>query len=475
MRNAIVAGLFLAVAGIALAAGAAHAGESAFAGYWDGAIMLPGMSLGIRVHLEQDDTGAWSGTIDIPMQGAKDLALAGIAARGDSLTFAIAGVPGDPTFNGVLEGDTLRGPFTQSGQTFDFELARASAEAARRPQDPEPPFPYASEEVTFENEGVTLAGTLTIPEGAGPFPAVVLLTGSGPQNRNEEVFDHRPFLVIADYLSRRGIAVLRYDDRGVGGSTGSTTGATSADFAADALAAVALLRNDPRIAADRVGLLGHSEGALIAPMAAAKSDDVAFIILLAAPGVPTPDLLALQTERVMRAEGESEDMVAKQVALNRELTGALDSDLPEDSVRVLVRDIIERQIALSPPAERPSGEVREKMIEANINSVFTPWFQFFIRHDPRQALRKVKVPVLALFGGLDTQVIDTQNRPAVEAALEEAGNTDVTARSMPGLNHMFQHAETGGVGEYAEIDETISPEVLDIIFEWIQERFVTDE
>jgi pimeloyl-ACP methyl ester carboxylesterase len=450
----------------------AQADETAFAGYWDGSIALPGTSLGVRVHLLRDEGGAWSGTIDIPMQGAKDLPLSGIVARGDSIVFAIAGVPGNPTFTGKLEGDRIAGPFSQSGQTFEFELTRGTEEEAKRPQDPVPPFPYASEEVTFTNGDVTLAGTLTIPDGEAPFPAVVLLTGSGPQNRDEEVFDHRPFLVIADYLSRRGIAVLRYDDRGVGGSSGSISQSTIADFAGDALAAVELLRDDERIAPDRVGLLGHSEGALTAPLAATESDHVAFLVLLAAPGVPMSDLLALQAESIARADGASEETVKEVGALNRELTSVLSGHMDPDSARARIRDVILRQNDLMPPESRPTGEVLERMIQSNIDNFSTPWFQFFIGYDPRVALRKVTVPVLVLNGTLDLQVVESQNLPAVKAALAEAGNTHVTALAMPDLNHMFQHAKTGSVSEYATIDETIAPEVLETIYGWIAERFV---
>jgi pimeloyl-ACP methyl ester carboxylesterase len=449
----------------------ATADESAVAGYWDGSIALPGTALGIRVHFALED-GAWTGTIDIPMQGARGLPLDNIVVSGDSITFAIAGVPGDPTFNGVIDGDAIAGPFSQSGQTFSFELTRGTEEAPKRPQDPEPPFPYSSEDLTFQNGDITLAGTLTIPEGEGPFPAVVLLTGSGPQNRDEEIFDHRPFHVIADYLSRRGIAVLRYDDRGVGSSTGSITEATSADFAQDALAAVSLLAQDARVDRGRIGLLGHSEGALVAPIAVNESDAIAFVVLLAAPGVPLAELLALQSEHVARAEGRDEETVQKLGALNRELAALLASDA--DSISAGIRDIITRQIELAPPEERPTGDVLERLIQGNIQQLSTPWYQYFIRFDPRPFLRQVTVPVLALNGALDTQVIATQNLPALEAALAEAGNTDVTTRSMPGLNHMFQHATTGGIGEYAEIDETISPEVLEIIYRWIAERFVAE-
>jgi pimeloyl-ACP methyl ester carboxylesterase len=465
--------MLILLAGAMLASGSLlAAGEAAgVAGYWDGAIEIPGMQLGIRVHLERDELGAWSGTIDIPMQGAKGLPLADTAVGDSTVAFGIAGVPGDPRFSGVLDGDSIAGSFTQNGQTFHFTLTRGTAEAPGRPQDPRPPFPYSRDEMTFQSGEVTLAGTLTIPEGEGPFPAVILLSGSGPQNRDEELFNHRPFLVIADYLSRRGIAVLRCDDRGVGGSTGDVYQSTTADFATDALAALALLRQHARIAPNRIGLLGHSEGAICAPMAAARSEQVAFLVLLAAPAVPGPELLALQTERITRAEGADEDAVQRLVALNRELTTTLASDGDLDRAREKARDVILRQNELMPLETRPSESALDRMVQAQLDNLFSPWFQFYVRCDPRDALREVTVPVLALYGALDLQVLGDQNRPELESALAAAGNADVTVRTLPGLNHLFQHADTGTVSEYGQIDETLSPEVLELVCAWITERF----
>ena len=463
-------GVFAIIGSVAVLAGSPAVASSPFAGYWDGAIKLPGMSLAIHVHLAQVDDGAWQGSIDIPMQGATGLALSDITTDGDSISFVLAEVPGNPTFSGTLDGDRIAGPFTQSGKEFEFELTRGTSERPRRPQDPKPPFPYSSEDVIFKNGDVTLAGTLTIPAGDGPFPAVVLLTGSGPQNRDEELFNHRPFHVIADHLARSGVAVLRTDDRGVGGSTGDIMQSTTSDFADDALTAVRFLRGRETIAPDRIGLLGHSEGGLSAPLAASRSRDVAFLVLLAAPGVPTPELLALQVERITRATGEPPERVQEHVALNKQLTAAAmrgDSDA--------ARELIRRQNELMPPESRPTGGDLERMVQANIDQLFTPWFQSFLQLDPRQALRKVTVPVLALNGTLDLQVVATQNLPAVAAALAQAGNRDVTVHSLPGLNHLFQHATTGTMTEYGGIDETIAPEVLATISEWIVTRFGAEE
>lgn len=440
-------------------------------GHWEGQINLPGATLVVRVDLAKGDDETWTGSIDIPQQGATGLPLEDVKVEAGTVGFAIAGVPGKPTFNGTLEDDSISGQFTQGGQSFDFELARSTSEAQRRPQDPQPPFPYSVEEVTVNSGDVTLAGTLTIPGGEGPFPAVVLLTGSGPQNRDEEIFDHRPFRVIADHLSRNGIAVLRYDDRGVGGSTGSIGPSTTSEFADDALAAISLLGTRDEIGDDRIGLLGHSEGAMVAPIAAGRSGHVAFLVLLAAPGVSIKEVLALQTEYVLRAAGRSEEVIEESVEIGQRIMAVVTSDADDEKKRAEIRRLVSRQNELAPEGQRASGEALDQVLEASVGQMMSPWYQYFLRYDPAGALAEVKVPVLALYGELDRQVIHTQNLPALEKALKTAGNPDVTTRSMPSLNHMFQHAETGGIEEYGAIEETISPEVLDIITGWIRERF----
>src|SRR5436309_3642962 len=249
--------------------------RAAVGGHWEGEINLPqNQVLQVKVDLEEA-SGAWKGTIDIPAQGAKGLPLEPITVQGPKVRFVIAGVPGAPTFDGTLENGEIRGSFTQSSASLTFRLGRQAVEPIHRPQEPKPPFPYTAEEVTYKNGDVKLAGTLTIPPGDGPFPAVVLITGSGPQDRDETVMGHKPFLILSDYLSRHGLAVLRADDRGVGGSTGSTSGSTTADFAQDALAGVRFLKTHAKIDPAKIGLIGHSEGGVIAPLAASQSPDVA--------------------------------------------------------------------------------------------------------------------------------------------------------------------------------------------------------
>jgi uncharacterized protein len=440
------------------------------AGHWEGAIQIPGHDLLVKIDLTPAE-GAWKGAIDIPEQGAKALPLEKISVEGDHVRFTIAGVPGSPTFDGKLENGKIGGTFTQGQASLPFHLGREAAKAARRPQDPVPPFPYTEEEVTYQNGDVRLAGTLTLPPGPGPFPAVVLITGSGAQNRNEELLGHRPFLVLADHLSRNGIAVLRVDDRGVGGSTGSVSESTSSDFAGDVLAGVQLLKKHPRIAAGRIGLIGHSEGGLIAPLAATRSKDVAFIILLAGPGVPGYDILPAQVEAINEAGGTPADKARKEADLTRAALDLVRSEKDNAALRAKLKKLFdERPDAIDPQDLQTAGGA-DAFVDQQVKALGTPWFRYFLDYDPRPVLRQVKVPVLALNGELDRQVPPDQNLPAIEQALREGKDPDVTIRRMPGLNHLFQTAKTGSPGEYATIDETMAPAVLDLVTHWILERF----
>ena len=450
--------------------------EVDLSGHWEGEIVLPTGALQVMLDFERDSEGdgeGWTGTIDIPAQSAKGLPLEAILVEGAHATFAIAGVPGEPTFSGVLSDGELTGDFTQGPARLTFRLGREAVEVARRPQDPVPPLPYLEEEVIYTNGDVTLAGTLTLPPGDGPFPAAVLVTGSGAQNRDEEIFNHRPFRVLADHLTRRGIAVLRSDDRGVGGSTGNIADSTTSDFAGDALAAVELLRGRADIAADRVGIIGHSEGGLVGPLAASRSPAVAWVVLLAGPGVSGAEILPLQAGLLARAAGEDGDVEA-QMALVEQMAAAVLGEPDEEVLRSRLRELAQRQVELGGEAVREMlGDDPDAFIDQQIAQLLTPWFRYFLAYDPRPALRQVRVPVLAVNGALDLQVDADQNLPEVERALREGGNEDVTVKRLAGLNHLFQHASTGTVEEYGEIEETISPEVLELIGDWINDRFAT--
>lgn len=447
--------------------------DASAAGTWSGHIALPPGPLAISVTLTRGDGGAWSGTIDIPAQGAHGLKLAPVVVTDSAVSFEIANVPGQPTFAGTRSGDRISGTFSQNGGTFRFELGRGAAAAAAtapprtpRPQEPKPPLAYTAEDVTYRNDaaGVRLAGTLTRPSAGGPFPAVVLISGSGAQDRDETVFNHKPFLVLADALTRRGIAVLRSDDRGVGGSDRGPAGPTSKDFAGDVAAAVAYLETRPDIDRRHIGLIGHSEGGLIAPMVAASSPDIAFIVLMAGPGVPGDQMMYLQAAALARAQGASEALIAWDRSVRQRVYDEVKSEtdgVPNAAQR-------EALLAGAPTLPGVVSEAAARQTTATILAgASTPWFRFMLAYDPRPTLARVRCPVLAINGERDTQVVARENLDAIRSALEAGGNRDVTIEALPGLNHLFQTSTTGRPDEYESIDETIAPAALDLIGDWI--------
>jgi pimeloyl-ACP methyl ester carboxylesterase len=299
---------------------------------------------------------------------------------------------------------------------------------------------------------VTLAATLTVPQGKGPFPAVVLITGSGPQDRDESLLGHKPFLVLSDYLTRHGIAVLRADDRGTAKSTGDFSTGTTADFATDTEAGIIYLRTRPEIDPHKIGLIGHSEGGVIAPMIAARNKDVAFIVMMAGTGVPGDAVLVAQGEAIQIAGGMSPDEAAKKAAKEKEILTLVETEKDEA--------VLEKEMK-----EKMAGDIPENQMGAQIKQVTSPWFRYFLTYDPAIALRKVTCPVLAMNGSLDKQVLPDQNLPAIRKAL--ADNPRAEVDELPGLNHLFQTAKTGSPSEYAQIDETISPVALDKMASWI--------
>lgn len=458
------------IATLALAGAAAAQDPEVVAGHWEGEIEMPGRALAVKVDLEVA-AGAWSGAIDIPAQGAKRLPLGGVevsaGSDGVAVRFAIAGVPGDPTFAGKLAEDRITGTFTQGPAQLPFSLGRDAIAGPARPQEPKAPFPYASEDVRYASGDAELAGTLTVPAGDGPFPAVLLISGSGPQNRDEEIFGHKPFAVLADHLGRAGIVVLRVDDAGVGGSTAHSTPPTTADLAKDAEAGVAFLKADMRIDPHRIGLLGHSEGGAIAPLVASRSHDVAFVVLLAGPGVPGTELLRKQNQRIFTAAGFPQARQEKLLALLDELFDALLNEPDEARRHERVVAVVREQMELNGVQ---AGEQTADVVERASSQAESPWMRYFLAYDPRPALRATQVPVLALGGDRDVQVDTEQNLAAIATALAEGGNQDVTVHRYPDLNHLFQHARTGLVAEYGQIEETMAPEVLETIRDWILAR-----
>jgi len=334
------------------------------------------------------------------------------------------------------------------------------------------PYPYKEEEVTYKNKdaGISLAGTLTLPSGDAPFPAVLLITGSGPQDRNETIYNHRPFLLLADYLTRQGIAVLRVDDRGVGKSTEGFSQATSEDFASDVLAGIEYLKARKEINPKQIGLIGHSEGGLIAPMIAAKSPDVAFIILMAGTGLTGEEILYLQGALIFRAMGVSEEDIIKKCQFNEKIFSVLkeeeDSEIAEERLRQMFMEDWEK---MSDEEKEQIGDP-EAYLKAQLQSLLSPWLKFFLTYDPKPTLSKVKCPVLAINGEKDLQVPPKENLSAIEEALKAGGNQNYTIKEIPNLNHLFQTTQTGVPSEYAKIEETISPVALKIISDWILEQ-----
>jgi pimeloyl-ACP methyl ester carboxylesterase len=296
---------------------------------------------------------------------------------------------------------------------------------------------------------------------------VLLITGSGPQNRNEELMGHEPFLVLADYLTRRGIAVLRADDRGIGGSTGEFASATSKDFAGDVLAGVNYLKTRSELNQKQIGLIGHSEGGMIAPMVAAQSKDVAFVVLMAGPGMMGGEIIQLQTELIMKAGGAAPEPIKETQALQEKMFTILrqepDPARAEQKLTEAVKAATEKMTEAQQQQSGLTGEGARSLAK-RLNS---PWFRYFLSYDPKPVLRKVKVPVLAINGEKDLQVTPKENLTAIAAALKEGGNRQVQTRELPGLNHLFQTAITGSPNEYSEIEETFSPVAMQVIGDWI--------
>ena len=347
------------------------------------------------------------------------------------------------------------------------------AQTPLRPQTPQPPFPYQQEEVTFRNDAANLrfAGTLTRPSAVRPVPAVLLITGSGAQDRDETIFDHKPFAVLADYLTRQGVAVLRVDDRGVGGSDRGPDGVTSSDFAGDVRAGVAYLRNRSEIDAMRIGLVGHSEGAMLAAMVAADSADVAFIVMIAGTGVPGDEILYSQAAAMIRGIGGSDAVIAWDRSLRERVFSAIKAET-DGWPNAARRDALLAELAAQTPSAPgvPNGAQTRKQAEALLAAMSAPWLRFFIAYDPRPTLARVRVPVLAVGGDKDVQVPAKENLTEIEQAIKKGGNANVTTALMPGLNHLLQTSTTGLPAEYARIEETIAPAALAIIANWIAQQ-----
>jgi pimeloyl-ACP methyl ester carboxylesterase len=450
-------------------------GEGA-AGEWLGILDVGAAKLRLGLHIEKKEDGSLGAILDSIDQGAKiPIEAAVFEHRALRLDLKAIGASYEGTLN--AEGSAFEGSWSQGGQKLPLKFHRLEqAFALRRPQLPQGPLPYQTREVTFHSAAgnVRLAGTLVLPEGKGPFPAVALVSGSGPQDRDESMMGHKPFLVLADALARRGIASLRWDDRGTAASEGDHFGSSLDDFAADARAAVAFLRSCPEVNRNAVGIAGHSEGGLIAPMVvAAKTPDkpVAFLVLLAPPGEPLRSLLPRQARASYRLQGLDPALLDRALAAQSEdLALIADPAVTDGRLEEILRERAAVRRKQFTDEERAQLRIDAATIERGIQAAKTAWFRSLVRQDPAVYLRQVKIPVLALFGDKDLQVDAQVNAEAVRTSLAAAGNPAAEVHVLPGLNHLFQHARTGSLDEYATIEETFAPEALALIGDWIVAR-----
>ncbi|MNK16391.1 Alpha/beta hydrolase family protein [compost metagenome] len=441
-------------------------------GPWYGQLAIPGGKLRIILNITKTATG-YSATMDSPDQGAKDIPVPSVAFENNLFVFAIPDARIE--YKGTLENNVIKGSFSQNSNILPLDFGREELKAATkplRPQEPVKPYPYLAEEVSFKNEkaGNTLSGTLTVPKKEGTFPAVILVTGSGAQNRDEELLGHKPFLVLADFLTKNGIAVLRYDDRGVGGSTGDFENSTTKDFATDADAAFQYLKTRKEINKNKIGIIGHSEGGIIAPIVASQNPDVAFIVLMAGAAIPGDELMMLQNYMIGKVNGMPEEELTKLGNINRQTYDIIKQETDLTVMRNKLQESFNKEMKpLLISKGIPQADVTQ-YLATQASELASPWYSNFIKYNPAADLEKVKCPILAINGSKDLQVSPMANLAAIKRAGEKSGNKKVTVKELPGLNHLFQESTTGSPTDYNTIEQTISPVALNEISSWITKQ-----
>ena len=431
-------------------------------GVWEGT--LSQVNLRIVVHVENGDDGLLV-RFDSPDQNAYGIPADSVSFDGEQLSFNVDSI--NAGYVGTLsrDGSLVRGRWSQSAD-LELNLGRVDKDSARaRAQNPKPPFPYDIEDVSFDGGApdVTLAGTLTLPK-SGDYPVVVLVTGSGAQDRDETIVGHKPFWVLADYLTRHGVGVLRYDDRGFAQSTGNISTATTADFADDALAAITYLRSRPDVIAHRIGVIGHSEGGNVVSILAGREAPFSCGVLMAGPAVSGEQIHQRQVRMIIERQPFpiADDLVKKIAAMNESLYAVSRMNASLEERRVIARDIYQSELAEFDEVERKLLNLND---EVQVDAIVTDWFRYFLDYDPRGDLELSKVPLLAVYGTLDLQVPPDQSVPVLENINANHGKIEV--QTFPDLNHLFQHATTGLPSEYGVIDETLAPEVMIVIKEWV--------
>lgn len=433
-------------------------------GHWEGSLPIPSGAIRIFLHIDADSTGKLRATFDSPDQMAMQMPIATIDTSADSLTFFVMSAMGRYDGLYIRKNDEIHGQWMQGQSVMQLNFRRNDSVAFERPQEPKPPFPYRTEDITVDlDDGGKLAGMLTIPEGTGKFPLSILLTGSGSQNRDESIVGHKPFKVIADHLARNGIATLRFDDRGVGGSRSAKASVTMERLAKDVLLMIKSIQSHGSIDSSRIGLIGHSEGGVVATIAANKQPAIRFAVLMASPSIPLDSLLNIQYDKVMVDKPNA--------AMRRLQHGAMSLLKTTTDTAVLRRSL--RELYMSKydsldEATKGTFPSKEAFASASLAQLMSPSLIFMIRFDPRTELAKLQIPVLALFGSNDIQVPVQENVSAMKDALKH--NPRATVEAFPALNHLFQQSKTGKLSEYGTIKQTIAPEALAKITGWLKQR-----
>lgn len=439
-------------------------------GSWAGALKIQGVELRIVVNIRFNESDSMIVTLDSPDQGVSDIPTSKVQVRDDSIFISCRKIGGKFMGRITRDPETLAGTWSQSVLSLPLVLKHLEKKFTLvRPQEPKQPFPYLIREVIIPNRtaGLDLSGTLTMPEKQERVPAVILVSGSGPQNRDEELMGHKPFWVLADFLTRNGIAVLRYDDRGCGKSGGVFKSASTLDFSTDAEAAFDFLKSQPGIDTLRIGIVGHSEGGIIGPIVASRRPEIAFLVLMAGPGLTGEQILYQQSALISRAEGANEKSVEEDLALAKQLYSILkktgDNAKASEKIARLYRNYDKKH-----SADSGYRKMSDEMIAMQTETLTGNWFRCFLTLDPQNYLTKVTCPLLAINGSLDLQVPPEENLRAIESAMILGGNVRYQIKELPGLNHLFQTAVTGSPSEYGKIEETIAPSALELILQWIR-------
>ena len=446
---------------------------------WTGILNAGGQKIELRLHLIQNADKTYTSNWDVPAQKAKGIASSKTTLENSQLSIEIKMIGASYTGSLNVTGDKMEGTWGQSGMNFPLNMEPLKEDAPVavfiKPQTPKPPFAYTSQDIVYHgpNTNLDYGATLTYPNDNKKHSLVILITGSGKQDRDETIFDHKPFAVIADYLTKKGFAVLRVDDRGAGKSTGDFSKSTSADFALDVEEHILYAKSLAMVDTNKIGLLGHSEGGLIAPMVAARNKSVAFIVLLAGPGIQIVDLMGIQNELVLKSVGVSQDAISAYIPLYKNLMKTIIATDKKEEAIVKAKEIVKdwytsTDKALVKNTTNINNEAEaEKFANAMTETLSTNWWKYFGAYDPQPILQKVKCPVLAINGSADIQVPADASIHGIDAALKKGGNKNFTTKQFEGLNHLFQKCTKCTVAEYGELETTIEPEVLDTIGDWL--------